>query len=122
MSASNGWVSADEGCVLTSLVDAPAYKRSSMSPEWEAAASYAAASVQSTLAQLFGLGVSAPTVGYELLGHDGRVVAECELAWPDEKLCVLLAGQPADAFVVAGWTALYHDADGLSETIAKRLT
>lgn len=118
---SNGWTAADEGCVLAALVNAPAYRRAALSPEWEAAAAIAVAQVQPLLAVLYQLGVNAPTVGYELLGADRRVEAECELAWPERKVAVLLPGQFDDVFAAAGWTVFPHDAEALAITLAQLL-
>jgi DEAD/DEAH box helicase domain-containing protein len=55
------------------------------------------------------LGVAAPsTVGYELVDSSGAVVAECELAWENEKIALLVGEQMdhQDKFVVDGWTVL----------------
>src|SRR5690349_24143352 len=69
--AANVWMCADVGCDLHALTKAPAYKRTMMSKEWDAAAAVAAAGVQELLTTLFVAGVPAPTVGYELAGDDG---------------------------------------------------
>jgi DEAD/DEAH box helicase domain-containing protein len=48
-----------------------------------------------------------PTAGYELTGADGAVLATAELAWPVERLAVLLGqtGQPEHAFLAQNWIA-----------------
>ncbi len=117
----NSWTVADEGCVLTALLDAPAYKRVLMSEEWEVAANFAAASLQVLLTELFNLALSAPIVGYELLGADRCVVAEAELAWPQRRVAVLLGDQPDATFVSEGWTTFRHDSEALAESLVKLL-
>jgi hypothetical protein len=46
-----------------------------------------------------------PVVGYELQDEQGRVCAEAELAWPSEKVAVLLPEQAeaAEDFAAQGW-------------------
>lgn len=113
----NAWASADDGCVLTALRDAPIYRRSGMTEAWEAAAGLAAPAAQALLAELFAAGVPAPTVGFELLGSDGCVAAEAELAWVDARVAVLLTGDDA-ALAAAGWRVFALGA----ESLAQRLT
>ena len=61
------------------------------------------------------LGLPVPEVGFELDGPGGRVLAEAELAWPEQKVAVLLPlQQPCKRlFEEAGWTML----DGAAEEI-----
>jgi DEAD/DEAH box helicase domain-containing protein len=117
---SNSWAAADEGTDLTALRTAPAFARSVLSPEWDAAAAMALAAVQPLLTELFAEGVQAPVVGFELLGDDQRVVAECELAWPGKQIAVTL-GVPSDEWIAAGWTAFAHDTAGLATQLAALL-
>jgi DEAD/DEAH box helicase domain-containing protein len=117
---SNSWAAADEGTDLAALRTAPAFARSVLSPEWDAAAAMALAAVQPLLTELFADGVPAPVVGFELLGDDQRVVAECELAWPGKRIAVTL-GVPADEWIAAGWTAFAHDTAGLATQLAALL-
>ena len=44
-----------------------------------------------------------PEAGYELEGNKGEVVAEAELAWPEQKLAVVMQPEDAEAFEQAGW-------------------
>jgi DEAD/DEAH box helicase domain-containing protein len=118
----NGWATADLGCDLTVLAGAPAYRVSAMSPEWEGAASLAVSEVQTLLAELFALGVAAPVVGYEVVGADGRIVAECELAWPYKSIAIALRDQPHGPLLEAGWTVFSSDADALAGRLAALLT
>jgi hypothetical protein len=89
-----------------------------MSEDWEAAAGLAAAEVQPLLAELFAAGAPPPTVGYELLGADGCVVAEAELAWVGAQIAVLLGEAHERDFLAAGW-AVYQAADAAA--LADRL-
>jgi DEAD/DEAH box helicase domain-containing protein len=121
LNAPNGWLTADQGCNLTALVNAPAYRRVQMSAEWDSAAQVAHSSVQQLLTDLFALGIGAPDVGFELLGPDRRIVAESELAWPQQKVAVVLRNQLEDEFVADGWTVFAIDADGLSSNLVNLL-
>jgi len=117
----NAWAAADDGTDLAALAGAPVYARSVMSAEWDAVANMALPAVQPLVAQLFALGISAPEVGCDVLGADDRVIAECELAWPDRQVAVTL-GPAADALMAAGWTAYAHDSEKLAERLATLLT
>jgi DEAD/DEAH box helicase domain-containing protein len=119
---SNSWFATDEGCDLTALAIAPAYSRGSMSAAWEAASNLAAAEIQGLLAKLFALGMAPPVIGYELLGEDRRVAAECELAWPDKRVAVLLGDHSGDTWATAGWTTFLYDTDALADRLASLLT
>jgi DEAD/DEAH box helicase domain-containing protein len=44
-----------------------------------------------------------PDLGYELEGASGEVVAEAELAWPQQRLALLLDSGDQAAFEAAGW-------------------
>ena len=44
-----------------------------------------------------------PEVGYELAGAKNEVLAEAELAWPEQKLAVILAPEDRPSFETAGW-------------------
>ncbi|HEY6344551.1 MAG TPA: hypothetical protein VIY49_23910 [Bryobacteraceae bacterium] len=47
-----------------------------------------------------------PQVGFEIADGRGEIVAAAELAWPDQRVCVLTKAQSeyADAARAAGWT------------------
>ncbi|MEN8166456.1 MAG: hypothetical protein ABFR65_03145, partial [Pseudomonadota bacterium] len=55
-----------------------------------------------------------PTVGYELQNHDGEVIAEAELAWPEHRVAGLLDEQDEflSIFQSAGWRAFRLDEAG----------
>ena len=104
--------------MLAALKDSPAYQASSgMTGAWESAAALAAPAVQGLLAGLFAAGVLAPEVGYELMGSDGCVAADCELAWPSRKVAVLLATGAEPEFVAAGWKVFLADEPSLLNTL-----
>ena len=44
-----------------------------------------------------------PELGYELEGPKGEVLAEAELAWPDQQLTVILDEDQRPCFEAAGW-------------------
>jgi DEAD/DEAH box helicase domain-containing protein len=73
--------------------------------------------VQGLLAALFTSGVKAPEVGYELMGADGCVVADCELAWSARKVAVLLTADAKPAFVAVGWKVLIADDPAVLNTL-----
>jgi DEAD/DEAH box helicase domain-containing protein len=54
-------------------------------------------------AQWLERGFALPEVGYELGGSRDEVLAEAELAWPDQQLAVILDPDDAPVFEAAGW-------------------
>jgi DEAD/DEAH box helicase domain-containing protein len=44
-----------------------------------------------------------PEVGYELAGSKGEVLAEAELAWPEQRFAVILNPEDTEPFEAAGW-------------------
>jgi hypothetical protein len=114
----NAWAVADVDCDVAALADAPAYQAASgLTGAWESAAGLAAPAVQALLAALYTAGVPAPEVGFELMGPDGCVVADCELAWPSRTVAVLLNAGSEPEFAAAGWTALLADTPSLLNTL-----
>lgn len=66
--------------------------------------------------KLIALGVSAPSmVGYELVNLKGAIIAECELAWENERIAFLLEDQVdnKESFEENGWRVFTTD-DSLS--------
>ena len=123
MPISNAWAVADEGCDLAALKDAPAYQvASGMTGAWEGAAALAAAAVQGLLVGLFASRLPAPEVGFEMMGSDRCVAADCELAWPSQKVAVLLASGGEAAFVAAGWKVFLAGEPSLLNTLIGLLT
>lgn len=117
---SNSWAAADVGTDLSAIATAPAFVTSAMPAEWTTASTEAQSEVQPLLAQLFGNGIAAPTVGYPLVGADKRIVAECELAWVEKRVAVTV-GAPEDAWTAAGWKVFAHDAVNLVEQLVSAL-
>jgi hypothetical protein len=66
---------------------------------------------------LFASGVPAPEVGFEMMGSDRCVAADCELAWPSQKVAVLLASGGEAAFVAAGWKVFLAGEPSLLNTL-----
>ena len=120
-SMSNSWAATDEGTDLTALSGAPAYAATSRNTEWEAVARLALGDVQPLLGELAVRGLPLPEVGFELLGPDGRVVAESEIAWPSHKLAVTI-GEPEPAWLEHGWTARACSESALADRIASLIT
>lgn len=58
----------------------------------------------------------APTVGYELADYRGNVVADAELAWPEQLIVVLREDQTdmQGVWTDAGWRVLLLDDAGQS--------
>jgi hypothetical protein len=46
-------------------------------------------------------------IGYELMRDDGECVEQSEVAWPDEKVCVLSPGASPNLWNTAGWQTLF---------------
>jgi DEAD/DEAH box helicase domain-containing protein len=114
----NAWAVGDEGCDLAALKNSPAYQAASgMTGDWESAAALATSAVQGLLANLFSAGVPAPEVGFELMGSDGCVAADCELAWPSRNVAVLLGTGAESEFVAAGWKAFLLDEPQILNTL-----
>ncbi len=95
------------GCDLHVLANAPAYKKVTMSQEWDAAAAVAAQVFRNCSRRCFSEGVAAPTVGYELAGDDGCIVGDAELGWPDAKVVVVLTNDFEAAFRAARLGSLH---------------
>ena len=74
---------------------------------WQELIRFAHPSCQSLLGALQTLilkdALSLPELGYELEGPKGEVLAEAELAWPDQQLAVILDADQRPCFEAAGW-------------------
>lgn len=95
------WIGSDKGCDWGVFQKAPLVRASAtetMDLAWIEVAEYAACEVQGWIEALSSLGIAAPVVGFELLDVKGRVVAEAELAWVDQRVAVLV-GTDTDALV-----------------------
>lgn len=116
--AANTWIAADRGCALAPLAAAPAYApRQRGSAEWVEACELAHPSLAAMLSRLAGSGVSAPTVGFELLDASGRVACEAELAWVAHRIAVVLTGDSVGPLATAGWRVFLAGTDGFEEAL-----
>ena len=63
-----------------------------------------------------GAGQALPEAGYELLGESNEVVATAELAWPDEKIALLIGPMhtAAERFRSQGWEVIDFEPDNES--------
>ena len=82
----------------------------------------ASEAVRPLVKAVFSSGAPVPAPGYELTDETGgRVLAEAELAWEEQKVVVLMDAQRDDepAFENAGWTVFVHpaDADAVSQKL-----
>ena len=86
-----------------------------LAKEWDDAISQTLEPLRQGLRQLAALQATPPAVGYELANDRGNVVAEAEMAWPDNFLVLLTADQEdlAVEWLNAGWTALILSVDCL---------
>ncbi len=89
--------------------------------EWRQALEIADESLHELLRSLARLSVPVPTVGYELAGAGGEVVGEAEIAWPENRLAVLIDNiQPFKGeFHRAGWRVC--NSGDRAETVASML-
>ena len=89
----------------------------------EEAINLAAPELQPAMKHWSELGLPIPEVGFELDGPGGRVIAEAELAWPGQKVAVLLPEQEPckRQFEKAGWRVLDGAAEGIVDVVAAAL-
>ena len=88
---------------------------------WAEAASLANSELREVLLQMAEMGMPVPEVGFELADSAGRVVAEAELAWPDERLAVLLGEESTVPFEEADWQVVAAGSSDLVATLAAAL-
>ena len=90
---------------------------------WEEAISLVAPELRPAMEHWSGLGLPVPEAGFELAGPGGRVIAEAELAWSEQKVAVLLPEQQAWAapFEEGGWKVLDSDSEGLVDAVVASL-
>ena len=67
--------------------------------------------------------VPLPEVGYEGADERGKVFAEAELAWPDQKLVVLTSTQDDQAadWRSKGWAVLLSSTEGWADEVLAAL-
>ena len=96
------WAGTAEMPALDGLKNAGVFHAASgMHPEWLGVFDVAASEVQDLLMELATAGAPVPLVGFELLDSNQLVVAESELAWPDQHVVLLLDSSPE---IEALWT------------------
>jgi len=59
--------------------------------------------VQTLLLEARKLGVPWPIIGFELVDADGECLDQSEVAWPDEKICLLHSGADNGIWTIRGW-------------------
>ena len=73
--------------------------------------------------ELFRRRAPVPVVGFELTDNTGVVLAETELAWPDQSVAVLLADQrdSIPTFEQAGWQVFQGEMEDRIDALAASL-
>ena len=92
--------------------------------DWREAIQLAAPGVQGLLEELSEHGAPVPEVGFELVGTEGAILAQAELAWPEHEVAVLVADdeEQCAAFERAGWQVFMSGAGGLADGLANAFT
>ena len=104
------WLVADESCSLSALSAAVAYQpRLEIGPEWTEACELVHNSLAGLVSSLAIGGLPAPVIGYELIDGSGCVVGEAEMAWPADRVAVVLTSDLISVFSAAGWTVIVAD-------------
>jgi DEAD/DEAH box helicase domain-containing protein len=82
-----------------------------LSAAWQAALDQALTELSAGLKALASAGATPPEVGTELADEKGKVLADAEVTWVDQKLALLRPDQTdlADAWHAAGWTTTVLD-------------
>lgn len=82
-----------------------------LSAAWQAVLEQTLSELAGGLKSLAVAGATPPEVGTELADEKGKVLADAELTWVDQKLALLRSDQAdlADAWQAAGWTAQVLD-------------
>jgi DEAD/DEAH box helicase domain-containing protein len=89
----------------------PAVPVADLTGPWQEAFDFADEACVPLLEAVHSAGLPAPVVGYELTDTLGRVVAQSELAWPDQRVAVLLpdAADDREAFLNQAWRIFLCD-------------
>ena len=84
-----------------------------ISQGWSEAIDLADDSIRDFLVNIAQLDLPIPEIGYELVGAQGTVVADAEVAWPENTLAIQIRDEPehADEFKRAGWQVLCSETD-----------
>ncbi len=101
------WVAAEPAKAAPEGPGAPETAVAASQQAWQALSRFAPADVQPLLQALEaacqGTDWPLPEQAFELEGPKGDVIAQAELAWPDQRLAVLIESVDAQAFIAAGW-------------------
>lgn len=118
----NCWLAADGDCNLSSLALSPMFdERRPGSREWAEACELVHPSLGGLLHALSEKVTSTPIIGYELANEVGCVIAEAEVAWPDQRVVIVMNQDLAPSFSGAGWNVLLAGMDGLEAALAQLL-
>jgi DEAD/DEAH box helicase domain-containing protein len=115
MMTKRGWNNGDaQAAMPKAAASGPAVPDvAGLNEVWRLAIDMALESVRPGLEQMAKKDVNLPVpeVGFELADGSGRVVAEAELAWQQQRLAVLVDGQSdqAAAWGELGWTVVMAD-------------
>jgi DEAD/DEAH box helicase domain-containing protein len=101
------WVAAEPAKAAPEGPGAPESAAAEWKQAWQALGRFAPADVQPLLQALEaawqGTDRPLPEQAFELEGPKGDVIAQAELAWPDQRLAVVMESVDAEAFTAAGW-------------------
>ena len=110
---------------LDSLKNAGVFHAASgMNPEWLGVFEVAASEIQDMLMDLAKEDAPVPLVGFELLDGNQLVVVEAELAWPDQRVALILElDRKIEAlWVQNGWSCLMYTSALSAEQIISTLS
>ena len=111
----NSWWSTRTGMKAGIYPEFPAFDEAAVPPsdDWAEAIDLAEPWAKGLLRGLARSGAPVPEIGFELVGREGRVEAEAEVAWQDARVAVLGSDQSAleKAFLAAGWRVWKAGAD-----------
>jgi DEAD/DEAH box helicase domain-containing protein len=101
------WVAAEPANAAPEGPGVPETAVAASQQAWQALSRFAPADVQPLLQALEaawqGTDRPLPEQAFELEGPKGDVIAQAELAWPDQRLAVVIESVDAEAFTAAGW-------------------
>lgn len=118
------WVGAMDMTGLEVLQNAPLLNQQAtgLAQPWVDVLDLVGRDLQPWATELAHMGVTVPEVGYELLDDKGRVVAEAELAWPQQRLAMLLPEAAGRGyFAAAGWYCMTAGAGPLPDELKNKL-
>ena len=106
--------SVDMVSVAIEVALPPEETSAAVSPEWQDLLDMATDDERPLLIELGAIvGLPVPELGFEL--PDGSVIS---IAWPDQKVGVLLDGEDPEVLLGAGWTAVAPDAAEVANSLS----